>query len=154
MAFTTISGRKNTMSDVNKTTGSCLCGAIRILPQHVNQSLGACHCTTCRKWGGGPYLSVDCGTNVSFEGEGNISVFGSSEWAERGFCKQCGTHLFYRLKGSGQYFIPGALFGDQLPLEFERQVFIDEKPVYYTFANKTREMTGAELLARYASDQE
>ncbi len=146
--------RRNSMSEVNETIGSCICGAVHISPQHIDHKLGACHCNTCRKWGGGPYLSVDCGTDVSFEGEENISVFRSSKWAERGFCKQCGSHLFYRLKGSGQYFIPGALFGDELPLEFDHQVFIDEKPSYYTFANKTKDMTGAELLAKYGFDQE
>ena len=42
---------------------------------------------------------TDCGTDVIFEDESAIGVFESSEWAERGFCKSCGTALFYRLRG-------------------------------------------------------
>ena len=31
-----------------------------------------------------------------------------------------------------------------------RQIFIDEKPAYYDFANKTHNMTGAEVFAQFA----
>ena len=96
-------------------------------------------------------MAVGCGTEVSFEGEDSIAIFASSKWAERGFCKSCGSHLFYRLKGSGQYFMPAGLFADAAAFEFDRQVFIDEKPKYYEFANETSKMTGAELLAKYGA---
>ena len=29
------------------------------------------------------------------------------------------------------------------------QVFVDERPSYYEFANKTDDMTGAEVFAKY-----
>ena len=31
----------------------------------------------------------------------------------------------------------------------EHQVFIDEKPDYYSFANETKNMTGAEIFAQF-----
>ncbi|MEQ9448085.1 MAG: GFA family protein, partial [Rhodospirillaceae bacterium] len=74
---------------------------------------GACHCGTCRKWGGGPLLAVDCGEHVTIDGEENVSIYQSSDWAERGFCGKCGTHLFYRLTQQPFYVIPVGLFGDQ-----------------------------------------
>ena len=105
----------------------------------------------CRRWGGGPLLAVDCGTDVSIEGEEHVGTFSSSEWAERGFCKSCGTHLFYRLRESGQYIMPVGLFDEAgAPVNFDHQIFIDEKPEYYAFANETRNMTGAEVFAMYA----
>ena len=33
---------------------------------------------------------------------------------------------------------------------FTSQIFIDEKPAYYDFANKTHNMTGAEVFAAFA----
>jgi hypothetical protein len=108
----------------------------------------------CRKWGGGALLVVECGSNVSFGGEENIGIYESSEWAERGFCKQCGSHLFYKLKQNGQYYIPVGLFAPAEGLVFDHQVFIDEKPEYYSFANETRNLTGAELFAQFASQSE
>ena len=74
----------------------------------------------------------------------------SSDWAERGFCNRCGTHLFYRLKAQGQVILPAGLFDDDTGLEFEHQIFIDRKPPYYTFADNTRDMTEAEVFAKYA----
>jgi hypothetical protein len=104
----------------------------------------------CRHWTGGPFLAVDCGTEVKFTGEANITVFSSSDWADRGFCKKCGSNLFYRLKGIEQYQIPPGLFDDDRGLEFNHQVFVDERPDYYEFANKTSDMTGPEVYAKYA----
>lgn len=142
------------MADKIQGTGGCLCGAVRFTAKSTSKSVGVCHCTMCRKWGSGPLMAVDCGTDVSFEGEENISVFGSSAWAERGFCKKCGSNLFYRLKGSGQHIMSAGLFDDDKAFVFESQVFIDEKPAYYDFANKTENMTGAEVFAKYAPSSE
>ena len=100
--------------------------------------------------GGGPLLVADCGSSVSFGGEEFISVFDSSDWANRGFCSKCGSHLFYRLKGNQHYVVPVGLFDEEPEVEFNHQFFIDEKPKYYAFANRTSDMTGAEVFARYA----
>lgn len=138
------------MSEKKEGSGSCICGAVTFLAKTMSQSVGACHCNTCRKWGGGPFMEVDCGPEVKFDGADKISIFNSSEWAERGFCSQCGSHLFYRLKESGEHMVPVGLFTSDAGLVFDQQVFIDEKPSYYSFANETTKMTGAELFAKYA----
>lgn len=135
--------------DVSERKGACLCGAVSVTAKRAANSVGACHCTMCRRWGGGPFMEISCGTEVSFGGDGSISVFSSSDWAERGFCGNCGTHLFYRLKETGHHMIPVGLFDGDDALVFEQQVFIDEKPTYYSFANETQDMTGAELFAKY-----
>ena len=138
------------MSDMIEGKGSCLCGAVRITAKSMSQHVGACHCRMCRKWGGGPLMAVDCGTDVSIEGGEHISVFESSAWAERGFCNKCGSHLFYRLKDSSQHIMPAGLFDDDQTFVFDNQVFIDEKPAFYSFANETKDMTAAEVFEKYA----
>ena len=134
--------------------GSCLCGAVRISVKTLGNSIDACHCTMCRKWGGGPALAIDCNDDIHFEGNDNIAVFSSSKWAERGFCRHCGSHLFYRLKQEGYYSIPIGLLDDDESLIFDQQIFIDEKPSYYSFANETKNMTGAEVFAQYSASSE
>ncbi len=136
-------------SDSFEIRGHCLCGKVNITAKHASTGVGACHCKTCRRWGGGPFMEIECGADVDIDGESNIAVFDSSEWAERGFCRNCGTHLFYRLKATGQHMIPVGLFNESEKLVFESQVFIDEKPEYYEFTNKTRNLTGAELFALF-----
>lgn len=140
------------MSDTAELVGHCLCGSVKLRAVSQNKAIGACHCRMCRRWGGGPFLETDCGAYVRFEGEAQICVFSSSDWAERGFCKTCGTHLFYRLKETNQHMVPIGLFDDGHDLPFDMQVFIDEKPGYYQFANDTKEMTGAQLFAMFGGD--
>jgi hypothetical protein len=139
------------MTETSQHRGSCLCGAVKLVADAFERNLGACHCNMCRKWGGGPLLAVDCGTKVHIEGEEHVTAYDSSEWAQRGFCSQCGTHLFYRLKESSQYHVPIGLFDDRGGIVFESQIFIDEKPDYYSFANETTNMTAAEVFAKYGA---
>ncbi len=131
----------------SKQTAKCLCGAVTVhaIP---NPSLGACHCATCRTWGGGPFMTTEA-SEVSFEGESKIGVFVSSDWAERGFCQGCGTHLFYRLREHPVYHLPAGLFADT-GYRFDHEVFIDQRPDYYAFANQTKQMTGEEMFAAFA----
>ena len=142
------------MSDLSSNVqGSCLCGAVN-LSTKIKREVGACHCNICRKWGGSALLGVESESDVSFSGEENIGVYQSSEWAERGFCSKCGTHLFYRLKENNHYYIPVGVFDNAKDLVFNLQVFIEEKPEYYSFANETQKMTGEELFALLASSSE
>ncbi|MFT5707240.1 MAG: hypothetical protein ACI9ES_001531 [Oceanospirillaceae bacterium] len=141
------------MSSDIEAKGNCLCGAVKIHAQSMNTKVGACHCNTCRKWNGGPLLAVDCKSAVSFEGKENITVFDSSQWAERAFCSKCGTHLFYRLKEQNQYIVPAGILEAESKLHFDHQIFIDQQPQYYSFANETKNMTGEEVFAQYAGEK-
>lgn len=134
------------MTDKTERKGGCLCGAVRVTVPAMSGSVGACHCSMCRKWGGGPFLAIECGTDVHFAGEEDIVLYQSSGWAERGFCGRCGTHLFYRLKQDGQYALPAGLLDDLEGLVLDHQIFVDEKPPLYEFANRTKNLTGAEVF--------
>lgn len=132
--------------------GSCLCGLVRITAKTNSDSIGVCHCTTCRRWGGGPLFAAECERDVRFEGTEYISIFNSSDWAERGFCSKCGTHLFYRLKQEGHYALPIGLVEDSEHWLLAEQIFIDEKPSFYSFVEKTKNLTGAEVFAQYSAE--
>lgn len=129
------------MGDTELRSGACLCGAVRVGVRASKVDLGACHCVICQKWSGGPLFEIECGPNVAFEGAENISTYRSSNWARRGFCKECGTHLFVQSDENGDYGISPGLFADTTGLQFRRQVFVDQKPKYYSFANETLNVT-------------
>lgn len=129
--------------------GTCLCGAVSVTAPDQH-SLSACHCSMCRRWGGGPLLNVHCGTEVAITGLADVTVFQSSQWAERAFCAKCGTHLYYRLRPANDYIVPAGLFQDGTQFKFEEQIFVDSKPSYYEFANATEQLTEAEVFAKYA----
>lgn len=130
-------------------TGHCLCGVVTVNADEMNGDLGACHCETCRRWGGGPLITADTHGPVTFKGEEHIGVYNSSDWAERGFCKKCGTHLFYRLKHKPFYALPAGLFGEIDDAQLKLQVFIDQKPSFYSFAESTKNLTGEEVFALF-----
>jgi len=106
----------------------------------------------CRKWGGGPLFAVECGTSVHFEGGEQISVYPSSTWAERGFCRRCGTHLFFRFIDGGGYAIPVGLFDNTDGWQLTGQVFIDQKPAFYSLAEKTKNLTKDEIFNWHAGE--
>ncbi|XZG69493.1 GFA family protein [Chitinibacteraceae bacterium HSL-7] len=128
----------------------CLCGDIEVHVDHEHHTVGVCHCTICRRWGGGPMFAVDAGRGVRFSGA-VPATFRSSDWAERGFCPRCGTHLFYHLLPTGEYSLPAGLFQDQ-PFDLTQEIFIDHKPAYYALANETRKLTGQQVFDQYASE--
>ena len=99
-------------------------------------------------------FAVECKDQVSIEGEDHIATYSSSEWAERGFCRNCGTHLFYRLKQNQHYALPIGLFDEGHQWEFSEQIFIDHKPPYYTFADDTRNLTEEEVFAQNPDDSD
>ncbi|MEM7445553.1 MAG: GFA family protein [Pseudomonadota bacterium] len=138
--------------DANATqrTGQCLCGGVRISIGSARTHVGACHCNMCRRWSGGPLLAIDCDQDIKIEGDDNVRVYDSSPWAERAFCSLCGTNLFYRIKESQGHIVLAGLFDDSDGFDLAAQIFIDEKPAYYAFANETKTMTGAEVFEMYA----
>ena len=130
--------------------GACLCGAVRMRVSHAEPHVSACHCNICRHWGGGPFLSLECRQAPEFDGLEHVATFASSDWAERGFCTRCGTHLFYRLKSAEFYAVPVGLFAEGASWPFTLQVFIDAKPENYAFANATDTMTGEEVFKAWS----
>lgn len=126
-------------------TGRCLCGGVSFTAEPM-PAVQACHCESCRKWGGGPFLSVPC-KEAAFEGA--VSRYALTEHADRAFCPTCGTHLYFYAKAQDVHAIPAGLFDDASGMPFRAEVFIDEKPDYYDFANETRRMTGAEYVEKF-----
>ncbi len=113
-------------------SGQCLCGAVTFSANDVETHVHACHCSMCRRWNGGPALAASVGS-VSFTGEENVGRYESSEWAERGFCKQCGSNLFYFLKPGERYIMWAGAFNEQ-PFSMDGEIFFEEKPAWYNFA--------------------
>lgn len=134
-------------------TGRCLCGGVKITGATNDPNVGVCHCDMCRRWSSDPYFEVTC-QDVTFEGEGNITKIRSSGWAERAFCKKCGSNLYYHILDSHEFQIAAGLLDDQSDLRLYLQVFTDSKPPFYSLADKTETMTAAEVYAAYAPPAE
>ena len=127
-------------------SGKCLCGAVTFVAEEVDAHVHACHCSMCRNWTGGPMLAASVGS-VTFSGEETLKRYASSAWAERGFCGNCGTSLFYFLKEPPMYIMASGCFDDPEQFVLAGEIYIDEKPAGYAFAGEHPRQTGAEFLA-------
>jgi hypothetical protein len=77
--------------------GGCLCGAIRYRASGTASGITHCHCRTCRRASGAPFV-----TWAGFDLDkftftrGHPSSFASSPRVVRTFCARCGTPLTYQ----------------------------------------------------------
>lgn len=131
--------------------GQCLCGAVAVEMTPPQKHIDACHCGMCRKWAGGPHMGLAMVTDPVFTGEQHITRYASSEWAERAFCKTCGTHLYYYFVPQKSYSFPAGLFDGLEGYAMTMEIFADNKPDYYDFAGEHKRLTEAETMAMFTS---
>ncbi len=128
-----------------------MCGDVSFEAQGIYPRVHARKCEMCRAWTGGPMLAASV-ASISFQGEELIERYRSSEWAERGFCKKCGTSLFYRLIENDMYIMATGCFADPEQFALAGEIFVDEKPGSYDFAGDHPRLTGAEFMASMQSE--
>lgn len=76
--------------------GGCNCGAVRYEMQGDVEHHALCHCADCRKASGAPVTAWALVRNDQITITGKPKAYASSPGAERLFCDNCGTSLFYR----------------------------------------------------------
>ncbi|MEO1207272.1 MAG: GFA family protein [Pseudomonadota bacterium] len=146
------------MSDIKPTepsaklTGRCLCGAVSY-QVNANEHVDVCHCKMCRRWSGGPVFAVEANGRLEIAGQDNLAVYNSSEWGERCFCKTCGTNLFWRAPSMGFTAVMAGSLDDEQHLKLTKQIFIDHKAPYFSFANETENLTEAQVIALFAGTE-
>lgn len=77
-------------------SGGCQCGAVRYHASEMLDNSHICHCRMCQKAVGNIFAALVAAPNDKLVWtRGTPALFKSSDHAERGFCAQCGTPLFY-----------------------------------------------------------
>jgi hypothetical protein len=127
-----------------------LCGAVRFTAEHVETDFHACHCGMCLRWSGSPFFGAHA-RGVVFEGVEHLARYASSAWAERGFCRICGSSLFYYLKPTKAYSMCMGVFDDASRFRLTREICIDRKPEGYALAGDHPRVTEAETFAELAA---
>ena len=120
-----------------KPTGRCMCGAIEFEFEADKHNVTACHCGQCRAWSGHLWASV----NVPFDslsinkGEDQLSWFHSSDYGRRGFCKTCGSALFWHGHKLDDYkhriAIAAGAVAPGAGLAMSDHIFVADKGDYY-----------------------
>lgn len=86
------------MSEVKTpiATGGCQCGAVRYALYVKPQASHVCHCRMCQRATGGVFAALVGAPKADFAWTaGEPAMFASSNLAQRGFCRDCGTPLSF-----------------------------------------------------------
>lgn len=141
-----------------KKHGSCLCGDVKFSFEPTEPESAACHCGMCRKWTGGVFVSVEVQQDrFVLERKDSLTTYASSPWAERAFCSHCGSSLWYRVTAPGPHvgnvYVGLGTLDDTQGLDLKREIFIDQKPANYSFAEATQQLTETEVMAQFSGAQ-
>lgn len=112
-------------------TGGCLCGAVRYrLGAPAGEAI-ACHCSQCRRQSGHYTAAVMVDWHgVAIEGQDRVTWYRSSPDARRGFCKVCGSLLFWVSGKDGAAVFAGTL-DTPTGARLASHIFVADKGDYY-----------------------
>jgi hypothetical protein len=112
--------------------GQCLCGAVRFETKGALRGVSICHCKMCRRWHGhtGAYTNVPK-TALSFTESRGLAWYHTSDLARRGFCRECGSCLFWEAFDRDSLSIAAGTLDDPTGLATTLQIYTEDKGDYY-----------------------
>ncbi len=81
-----------------QVSGACLCGAVKFSIDLPSLWCAHCHCSMCQRAHGAAFITW-VGVPVArfhLDEGADLQWFESSNGAERGFCRQCGSSMLFR----------------------------------------------------------
>jgi hypothetical protein len=92
------------VASTQRATGRCLCGAVTYEVRGPLRDIILCHCVECRRWSGtiGAFAATRR-EDLAIEETGALRWIDSpdsSRGAQRGFCSECGSSLFWQGRGA------------------------------------------------------
>ncbi|MZR31009.1 GFA family protein [Sneathiella litorea] len=112
--------------------GGCLCGAVRYEVHGPLRDIISCHCGQCQKSSGHYFAATAASlSNFRLTEERGLKWYTSSNRAERGFCIECGSNLFWRRTGGTHISILAGTLEGKTGLRTVRHIFVADKKDYY-----------------------
>jgi hypothetical protein len=126
-------------------TGGCLCGGVRYQVSGELRGVIACHCSQCRRTSS-HYAAMTSAPNerLSLTSAATLVWYPSSPSAERGFCKVCGSNLFWRPRAEDRTSITAGTLDTPTGIATLRHIFVGDKSDYYEIADSAPKSTGWE----------
>lgn len=126
---------------MERFTGGCLCGDVRITASGAPYRVGLCHCLDCRKHHGALFSAsaIFPDSAVTIKGE-------PRDYHGRFFCSRCGSSVFARTGDEIEVHLGSLDAPDQLPPTYEnwtvrREAWLPPFPLKTRYA-RDREAAG------------
>ncbi len=133
------------MNNTNKiATGGCLCGAVRYEITGALRGVINCHCRMCQRLHGnfGPHTKAPKKA-ISLVKRDGLAWYKTSEVARRGFCRECGSSLFWEpFEQDATGIIAGSLDSPS-GLKSIGHIFVGEKADFYEITDTLEQFEGS-----------
>ena len=129
------------MSSTVSKTASCLCGEVSFRITGELRLVIACHCTQCRKQTGnyGAFTSTE-DQHLHFDKQATLAWYRASDKAQRGFCKNCGSLLFWKADGSKETSISAGSIDGKTGLALGGHIYCEDAGDYYSITGGTYQL--------------
>ncbi|MDH3748521.1 MAG: GFA family protein [Gammaproteobacteria bacterium] len=125
------------MEPTPKTTGGCLCGAVRYRVNGPMRPVVYCHCSQCRKTSGHFVAASACdNSDLQIIDDDGLHWYASSQHAERGFCSVCGGNLFWRPTNGKYVSIMAGTIDMPTRLKAIAHIFVGDASDYHAIADE------------------
>lgn len=124
--------------------GSCECGAVAYVLSGPLRPVVGCHCVQCRKTSGHYAAATQCAVaDFTLTQAGGLTWYRSSDTARRGFCRICGSSLFWQEDGTDHISIMAGTIDGATGLTMDRHIHGEAKGDYY-------DLPGGEIVEQSA----
>lgn len=113
-------------------SGQCECGKVKFEVEAVRDTVTVCHCGQCRRTSGHLWAATRAPYDkLLFVNDEGLEWYFSSDFAKRGFCKFCGSSLFYRMNDEDGIGIAAGSLNAPTDLKIGKHIFVKDKGDYY-----------------------
>ncbi len=119
---------------MDRFTGGCLCGNVRIVAKGTPDRVGLCHCLDCRKHHGALFYAA------AIFPQDAVTITGETrDYAGRHFCPTCGSSVFAQCGDETEVHLGALDAPDQLTPTYEcwtlrRETWLPEFPLKKRYA--------------------
>jgi hypothetical protein len=124
-------------------SGSCLCGACRFTARGPAGEVWACHCGQCRKLSGHYAASFDAEeAGVVWQARDRLTEYATPGGGRRGFCRGCGSSLYFRA-ADGAFSVEAGAIDGPTGGQLAQHIFLTDKGDYYELDDGLPQRDGA-----------
>ncbi|MGB2068981.1 MAG: GFA family protein [Candidatus Puniceispirillaceae bacterium] len=124
--------------------GRCHCGAVTFSVTGPLRQILACHCDDCRRLAGASWAATAAARDsYRFTSDASLTWYRSSAQAQRGFCNQCGSNLFYQRDDEDMMSVSTGMLDNTDDLTVEGQLFARSHPKWGPLPTTTLDLDDA-----------
>lgn len=127
----------------SKTSGGCLCGAVRFEVSSFASAVFKCHCSKCRKAFGGASSAAVLVPEQSFRWLTPVESqreFQTASGFLRRFCPDCGSILPQHLPDYQMQWVPAGLLEGGAGLQLKQHIHVASKASWEILDDQTRHL--------------